>query len=142
MTSTGTPAPSRAAGRPVWRAGLRAAVVAAAANTLVWLVGQLTPATWQVTTAGQTQDVLLVLPALASLVGIGAGTVALWALARFSWGVTAWTVLAVVVGLGSVVSPLGAAEDGWTGALLACMHVVCLVSALTLLRPAGRRPAS
>lgn len=135
-----TPVPT-ATGRSIWRAGARAALVAAAANTLVWLVGLLTPATWQVTQGGQTQEVLLVLPALASIVGVGAGTVALWVLARVRRGVTVWTVLAVLVGLGSTASPLAAADDAWTGALLALMHVVCLVCALVLLRPAALRPA-
>jgi hypothetical protein len=48
-------------------------------------------------------------------------------------------VLAVLVGTGSVVSPLTGAEDAWTGALLAVMHLVVLGVALVLLRPAGRR---
>lgn len=125
--------------RSVWRAGLVAAVAAAVVNTLVWLVGQATPAEWDVVQQGATMSVLFFLPAFASVLGIGVGTVGLWLLRRFSWGLTVWTVLAVVVGVGSMVSPLQAATDTWTGVLLALMHVVVLLAALLLLRPAGRR---
>ena len=136
-TSSTTATPTRS----VWRAGLLTAVVAALANTVVYLVGLLTPASWEVSQAGEVVTVLPFLPAVASVMGILAGTVALWVLARFSWGLTAWTVLAVLVGVGSVSQPVTAAEDSWTGVLLGTMHVVALVSALLLLRPAGRRPA-
>lgn len=136
MTSTTSP---RTTTRSIWRAGLVTALVAAALNTVVWLLGQLTPATWEVTQAGQTQQVLAFLPAASTVFAVAVGTVALWVLARFSWGVTAWTVLAVLFGLGSTLTPLTAAADGWTGALLALMHVLALAVALVLLRPAGRR---
>lgn len=134
-----TSAPPRTTTRSIWRAGLVTALVAAVLNTAVWLLGQLTPATWEVTQAGQTQEVLAFLPAVSTVLGVAVGTVALWVLARFAWGLTVWTVLAVLVGLGSTLTPLTAAEDAWTGALLALMHVVALVAALLLLRPAGRR---
>lgn len=141
---TTPPAPASPDGRPrpgrsrsVWRAGLVAAVVAAVVNTLVWLLGLLTPATWEVTQGGQTRQVLAVMPAMASVVALAAGTLALWLLRRVPRGVTVWTVLAVVVGVGSVVAPLQGAEDPWTGALLALMHLVALAAALLLLRPAA-----
>ncbi|MFC3689097.1 DUF6069 family protein [Aquipuribacter hungaricus] len=142
MTSTRTDPSTRTArpaGRGIWRAGLVAALVAAVLTTLVWLLGQLTPATWEVAQGGTTQAVLAPMPAVASVVGIAVGTLALWLLVRVPRGVTVWTVLAVVAGLGSVVSPLAAAADGWTGALLALMHVVVLGVALVVLRPAGLR---
>ncbi len=66
--TTGTSVRPRTVGRRVWGAGARAALLAAAANTLVWLVGQLTPATWLVSPGGRSQEVFVVLPALASLV--------------------------------------------------------------------------
>ena len=131
MTTT-TSSPT--ATRSIWRAGLLTALVAAVLTTLLWLLGQLTPATWQVTQGGQTQQVVAFLPAVASVVGV-----ALWVLARFSRGRTVWTVLAVLVGVGSATTPLTAAQDGWTGVLLASMHVLVLVVALVLLRPAGRK---
>jgi hypothetical protein len=136
MTTTTSP---RTATRSVWRAGLVTAAVAAVLTTLVWLVGQLSPATWQVTQGDQTREVLAFMPALASIMGVAVGTVSLWVLSWFPWGRTVWTVLAVLVGTGSVVSPLTGAEDAWTGALLAVMHLVVLGVALVLLRPAGRR---
>lgn len=138
MSSTDTTA--TATTRSVWRAGLVTAVVAALANTVVYLVGLLTPAGYEVEQQGQVLEVLPFLPAAASVIGVAVGTVALWLLARFRWGRTVWTVGAVVVGLASTVSPLQAAQDAWTGWLLASMHVVALVVALVLLRPAGRRP--
>lgn len=127
--------------RPLLRATLLTAVVAAAATSLVRLLGEATPATWEVLQAGSVLEVPVFAPALASVMGVAAGAVALWVLRRFSWGLTAWTVLAVLVGLGSVPQPLLAAEDGWTGALLTLMHPLVLVVALLLLRPAGRRAA-
>lgn len=137
MTTTTTP--PRTTTRSVWKAGLLTALVAAVLNTGVWLLGRLTPATWEVDQAGQTREILVFMPAVSSVVGIAAGTVALWVLARFPWGVTVWTVLAVLVGVGSSLAPLTLAADPWTGALLALMHVCALVVALVLLRPAGRR---
>ena len=127
--------------RSLWRAGLLTAGVAAVANTLVYLVGLLTPASFEVTQAGDTVTVLPFLPAVASIMGVLAGTVALWALARFSWGLTVWTALAVLVGVGTIPQPLLAAEDTWTGVVLAVMHPLTLLIALLLLRPAGRRNA-
>lgn len=127
--------------RSIWRAGVVAAAVAALANTLVYLVGLLTPASFEVTTGGATQTVLVFLPAVASIMGIAVGTVVLWVLARFSWGLPLWTIGAVVVGLGSVAQPVLAAEDMWTAVVLALMHLVVLAAALVLLRPAGRRVA-
>lgn len=123
--------------RSIWRAGLLTAGVAAVANTVVYLLGQLTPASFEVTQAGDTVTVLPFLPAVASIMGVLAGTVALWVLARFSWGVTVWTVLAVLVGIGTLPQPLLAAEDTWTGIVLAVMHPLTLAIALVLLRPAG-----
>jgi hypothetical protein len=130
-----------AATRSVWRAGLLTAGVAAVANTLVYLLGLLTPASFEVTQAGETVTVLPFLPAVASVMGVLAGTVALWVLARFSWGLTVWTVLAVVVGIGSIAQPLLLAQDTWTGIVLAVMHPLTLLIALVLLRPAGRTTA-
>jgi hypothetical protein len=125
--------------RSIWRAGLVTAVVAALANTVVYVLGLLTPASWEVDQGGQAVTVLPFLPAVASVMGIVVGTVALWVLARFSWGLTAWTVLAVLAGVGSVSQPVVAAQDTWTGVLLGTMHLVALGSALLLLRPAGLR---
>lgn len=134
-------ATSPSARRSIWRAGLITAVVAAVLNTLVYLIGQLTPAGWEVTQGGETQIVPWFLPAVASIMGIAAGTVALWVLARFSWGLLVWTIAAVLVAFGSTTQPLLAAEDTWTGLVLGLMHLVALVAALLLLRPAGRRTA-
>jgi hypothetical protein len=77
MTTTTSP---RTATRSVWRAGLVTAAVAAVLTTLVWLVGQLSPATWQVTQGDQTREVLAFMPALASIMGVAVGTVSLWVL--------------------------------------------------------------
>ena len=87
---------------------------------------------------GQTQEVLVVMPALASIASVAVGTLGLWVLARFRRGVTVWTVLAVLFGVGSVQAPLSGAEDVWTGVLLALMHLVVLAAALVILRPAAR----
>ena len=114
------------------------ALVAAALTSVVWLAGQLTPATWRVVQGAQTQEVLVFMPALASVASVAVGTVALWVLARVPRGVTIWTVLAVLVGVGSVTAPLSGAEDVWTGVLLALMHLVVLAAALVILRPAAR----
>ena len=132
---------SRPASATVWKAGLLTAVVGAVATTLVYLIGGLTPASWQVEQPGGTATVAVFQPAVATVVAVLAGTALLWLLRRWSWGVTAWTVLAVVVGVGSVSQPLLAAADLWTGALLGLMHLLALAAALLLLRPAARRDA-
>jgi len=125
--------------RSIWVAGALTAVVAVLANSAIYLLGQLTPAEWAVVQAGTTAQLPVFAPASASVLGVAAGTLALWVLARFSWGLVVWTVGAVVVALGSLPAPFQAAADVWTGVLLALMHVVALVVALFLLRPAGRR---
>ena len=139
MSTAPTASPRRAASRSIWGAGVVTALVAAALTSLVWLVGQLTPATWQVVQGEQTREVLVVMPALASVASVAVGTLALWVLARVPRGVTVWTVLAVLFGVGSVTAPLSGAEDAWTGGLLALMHLVVLGCALVLLRPAARQ---
>ncbi|MFN0285011.1 MAG: DUF6069 family protein [Kineosporiaceae bacterium] len=135
--TTGTTA-TRADRPSLLRAAGVTAAVAVVVNLVVYLVGRAVAGPLTVTQAGSDLDVPVVAPIAATVVGVAVGAVALLVLRRFAGGLTIWTVLAVVVGLGSITQPVLAGTDTGTDVTLGLMHVVVLGAALAFLRPAGR----
>jgi hypothetical protein len=127
------------AGAGIWRAGAVAAAAAVAVNLGLWIIGRAVADDLTVTQAEKSQDVPFIAVVFATLLNMLLGTLVLWLLSRFDRGVTIWTVLAMVVGLGSIVSPWMAGDNTATKVILSLMHVAALAVALVVLRPAAAR---
>ncbi|MGL5809664.1 MAG: DUF6069 family protein [Nocardioides sp.] len=121
-------------GSGLWRSGLIAALIAAVANEVIWVLLKVVGADLAVEIGGETQDVMIFQPFLstfiASVAGLGIG----WLLGRSgraSW----WRPFIWAAAVVSLLSPLLSGTDLLTKVGLGLMHLVA--AALLVTRTSG-----
>lgn len=143
MTTLLTASESRIRLGSVWRAGLLAALVAAAGNVLVYTLARALGTSFLMTFQPGAEPLVLpvVMVILASLAGAAAGTVAFALLGRFAPGQPGlFSIVGLVFLLLSFAGPLTLeSADAATRATLMLMHVVAGASTIGLLSWRGRR---
>lgn len=132
-------------GRQRFAALLRAATIAATVampvNIGIYLAAQSAGADFRVTVAGTSvvQHVGLAPVVIETLIAILFGTLMLWPMTYLRGGLLIWTILAVVVGVGSTLIPLNRTLDTGSGLALAAMHLVTLLCTLGFVATTVRR---
>ena len=142
------PRPETTRSRTVWRAGLAAAGIAAAANLAVFALAHAAGTPFQVrfpahqaTASVAASDVL---GASLGALAIGTAVTALW-LRRLRHGLAAAQVTGAVIALLSLVTPLSVHASAGTKTALAAMHLIAgmaFVAAMGRAKAAAPRRAS
>lgn len=127
--------------RFIWQAGLAAALVAAVANLVVYLIGRAADVEFTLTPGGSVTQIGVVHVLLMSIVSVLLGTMLAVVLARggvhrLRWAQAAGAAIAVL----SAIAPL---SGGWpAGVLLASMHLITGASYVLALQAVRRRSAT
>lgn len=139
------PRPETPRSRAVWRAGLAAAGIAAAANLAVFALTQAAGTQFRVRFPGHQAATSVaagdVLGASLGALAIGTAVTALW-LCRFRHGLAAAQVTGAVIALLSLATPLSVHASAGTKAALAAMHLIAgtaFVAAMGRARTAPHR---
>ncbi len=128
--------------RFLWRAGLVAALGAAVANLVVYLIGRAAGVGFSLEMGGSVTQVGAAQVLLLSIVSIVVGTALAALLARRGADRLRWAqAVGAAVAVLSAVGPLSAAA-GATGILLAAMHLITGASYVLALQAVRRRSAA
>lgn len=137
--------PETTRSRAVWRTGLAAAGIAAAANLAVFALARAAGTPFQVRFPGHQAATSVavgdVLGASLGALAIGTAVAALW-LRRLPHGLAAAQVTGAVIALLSLATPLGVHASAGTKEALATMHLIAgtaFVAAMGRARAAPRR---